>query len=52
VAGANAAAAVAVEVLVEWHEVAPLWIGLKRLYLAEHGTPAIRVLEENRLQSA
>src|SRR5688572_21619641 len=50
-AGADATPSVAVEVLVERHQVAPVRIPLEQLDLAEHGAAAVVVAQEYALQA-
>ena len=51
VAGADAGAVVAVEVLVEQQQVAPVGIGLELLGPAEHGAAPVRVARERARQA-
>ena len=50
--GTHAAAAVAVEVLVERDVVAPMRVDLEQVDLAEYGPPTVSVAEEDALQAA
>lgn len=46
VAGANALAGIAVEVLVERNVVMPLLVGLEERHVAEHRTSPLSIVEE------
>src|SRR5579883_953511 len=52
VAGADAAAVVAVEVFVEQDQVAPVGIGLELVEVAEYRAPAVAVAQEQIVQAA
>src|SRR5882672_2670940 len=47
VACADSRAGIPVEVLMEEHKVAPVWVGLKLLEIAEHWPTALLVLKKN-----
>jgi hypothetical protein len=49
-AGAHTGAGVAVEVLVEWNQVAPQGVGLKEIDPAKHWSTRARVLKKNKGQ--